>query len=36
MEQVDEGWLGFDVAIATPEVMGKVGRLGRVAWDRVA
>src|ERR1051326_8275018 len=29
MKQVDEGWLGFDVAIATPDVMGKVGRLGR-------
>jgi len=29
MKQIDEGWLGFDVAIATPDVMGKVGRLGR-------
>jgi large subunit ribosomal protein L1 len=29
MKQVDDGWLGFDVAIATPDVMGKVGRLGR-------
>ncbi|HEY7127836.1 MAG TPA: 50S ribosomal protein L1 [Ktedonobacterales bacterium] len=29
MKQIDEGWLGFDVAIATPDVMGKVGRLGK-------
>lgn len=26
----DEGWLGFDVAIATPDVMAVVGRLGKV------
>ena len=25
----EEGWFGFDVAIATPDVMGQVGRLGR-------
>ncbi len=29
IKQIDEGWLGFDVAIATPDVMGKVGRLGK-------
>src|SRR5215467_13972587 len=29
MKRIDEGWIGFDVAIATPDVMGKVGRLGR-------
>jgi large subunit ribosomal protein L1 len=29
MKQIDEGWLGFDVAIATPDVMTKVSRLGR-------
>jgi len=30
IEKITGGWLGFDVAIATPKVMGKVGRLGRI------
>lgn len=25
-----EGWLGFDVAVATPDMMGVVGRIGRI------
>ena len=25
-----ENWFGFDVAIATPDIMGQVGRLGRI------
>jgi len=29
IKEIEGGWLGFDVAIATPDVMGKVGRLGR-------
>ncbi len=29
-----ESWLDFDVAIATPEVMSKVGRLGKVLGPR--
>ncbi|GET07587.1 50S ribosomal protein L1 [Ligilactobacillus agilis] len=28
--QIQDGWLGFDVAIATPDMMAQVGRLGRV------
>ncbi|MBW8002665.1 MAG: 50S ribosomal protein L1 [Planctomycetes bacterium] len=30
IKKVSEGWLDFDVAIASPRVMGKVGKLGRV------
>jgi len=29
IKQVNEGWLGFDVAVATPDVMSKVASLGR-------
>jgi large subunit ribosomal protein L1 len=29
-EKVEEGWTDFDVAIATPQMMGTVGKLGRV------
>jgi len=32
--KIQGGWLEFDVAIATPEQMGKVGRLGRVLGPR--
>jgi large subunit ribosomal protein L1 len=34
MKQVEGGALDFDVAIATPDAMGKVGRLGRVLGPR--
>ena len=30
VKKVSDGWLDFDVAIASPRVMGKVGKLGRV------
>src|SRR6476620_5517269 len=30
VEKVQEGWTDFDVAISTPEMMGTVGKLGRV------
>ncbi len=30
IKKVSAGWMDFDVAIASPKVMGKVGRLGRV------
>src|SRR2546427_8800520 len=29
IKQIEGEWLGFDVGIATPAVMGKVGRLGK-------
>jgi len=30
VKKIQDGWLDFDVAIASPRVMGKVGKLGRV------
>ena len=30
VKKVSDGWLDFDVAIASPKVMGKVGKLGKV------
>ena len=32
--KIQNGWTDFDVAIAVPEMMGKVGRLGRVLGPR--
>lgn len=34
IKRVEEDWFGFDVAIATPDVMGKVGRLGKKLGPR--
>jgi len=34
IKQIDGGWLEFDIAIATPDQMGKVGRLGKVLGRR--
>ena len=28
--KIQEGWFGFDVAIATPDMMGVVGKIGRI------
>ena len=30
VKKVSDGWMEFDVAIASPKVMGKVGKLGRI------
>ncbi len=34
IKKIQEGWAEFDVAVATPDLMGKVGRLGRVLGPR--
>jgi large subunit ribosomal protein L1 len=30
IKKIEEGWLDFDTAIATPDLMGKVGKLGKI------
>jgi large subunit ribosomal protein L1 len=34
IKQIEGGWLEFEVALATKEMMGKVGRLGRILGPR--
>lgn len=34
VQKVQGGWLDFDVAVATPDMMGAVGRLGRLLGPR--
>jgi large subunit ribosomal protein L1 len=34
VKKIEDGWLDFDIAIATPDMMGKVGKLGRILGRR--
>ncbi len=34
IKKIQDGWFEFDVVIATPDVMGQIGRLGRVLGPR--
>ena len=33
VQKIQEGWIDFDVVVATPDMMSKVGRLGKI-WAR--
>ena len=34
IKQIEDGWIEFDVSIATPDMMGKIGKLGRILGRR--
>lgn len=34
MKKIEAGWLDFDMAMATPDMMGKVGKLGKILGKR--
>jgi large subunit ribosomal protein L1 len=34
VKKIQEGWMEFDVAVAVPQIMGKVGRLGKTLGPR--
>jgi large subunit ribosomal protein L1 len=34
IQEIENGWIGFDVGLAVPDVMSKIGRLGRVLGRR--
>jgi len=34
VKKIEDGWLEFDTAVATPDMMGKVGKLGKILGRR--
>ncbi len=34
IKKIEDGWVDFDIAIATPDMMGKVGKLGKILGRR--
>ena len=34
VKKIEEGWLDFDVTIATPDMMGRIGKLGKILGRR--
>jgi large subunit ribosomal protein L1 len=34
IKKIEEGWLDFDVIIATPDMMGRIGKLGKILGRR--
>jgi large subunit ribosomal protein L1 len=34
VNKIKEGWFGFDKAVATPDIMGTVGKIGRILGPR--
>ncbi len=34
VKKIEDGWLEFDTAIATPDIMGKMGKLGKILGRR--
>jgi large subunit ribosomal protein L1 len=34
IDKIKEGWFGFDKAVATPDIMGTVGKIGKILGPR--
>ena len=34
IKRIEDGWIDFDVSIATPDMMGRIGKLGRILGRR--